>query len=37
MIEGGWYFSPSAEGEDQANCVYCKKSLWGWEPKDKPL
>lgn len=36
MVEGGWYFCPSEEGDDLATCAYCNLSLDGWEPKDVP-
>lgn len=37
MVEGGWYFCPTDDSDDQVCCAYCKLSLDGWEPKDKPL
>lgn len=36
MIEGGWCFDPSPEGEDGTTCFYCGISLDGWERKDDP-
>lgn len=37
MVEAGWHFAPTPESEDFVSCAYCKLSLDGWEPKDKPL
>ncbi|KAF3491234.1 uncharacterized protein GIQ15_00751 [Arthroderma uncinatum] len=37
MVEAGWYFCPNEESDDLVSCPYCKLSLDGWEPKDKPF
>ncbi|EME83429.1 uncharacterized protein MYCFIDRAFT_81705 [Pseudocercospora fijiensis CIRAD86] len=39
MVEAGWCFDPSVEGEepDGVTCFYCALSLDGWEPKDDPF
>ncbi|PWZ01183.1 hypothetical protein BCV70DRAFT_199543 [Testicularia cyperi] len=36
LAEAGFYFTPTDEEEDSATCVYCKKSLGGWEKGDDP-
>lgn len=36
LAEAGFYFTPTEEEEDSATCVYCKKSLGGWEKGDDP-
>ncbi|KAI9823979.1 MAG: hypothetical protein M1826_007573 [Phylliscum demangeonii] len=37
MVEGGWYYCPTAESDDFVSCPYCNLALDGWEPKDKPV
>ncbi|KAL9578459.1 MAG: hypothetical protein Q9203_007090 [Teloschistes exilis] len=36
MIESGWYYCPTKEGDDLTRCCYCSLALDGWEPKDDP-
>ncbi|KAI4200348.1 MAG: hypothetical protein LQ350_003996 [Teloschistes chrysophthalmus] len=36
MIESGWYYCPTKEGDDLTSCCYCSLTLDGWEPKDDP-
>ena len=37
MVSAGWHFAPTLESDDFVSCTYCKLSLDGWEPKDKPF
>ncbi|KAJ9474674.1 Protein BIR1 [Pseudozyma hubeiensis] len=37
LAEAGFYFTPTEEESDNAKCVYCNKSLGGWEKSDDPV
>uniref|UniRef100_V5EZ06 BIR-domain-containing protein n=1 Tax=Kalmanozyma brasiliensis (strain GHG001) TaxID=1365824 RepID=V5EZ06_KALBG len=37
LAEAGFYFAPTDEEPDNAKCVYCSKSLGGWEKADDPV
>lgn len=36
MAEAGFVFIGNKEEPDAVRCFFCKKSLDGWEPSDKP-
>lgn len=37
LVEAGWIYKPTYDGDDFAECIYCTLALDGWEPADKPL
>lgn len=37
LAEAGWKYTPCAESDDMATCVYCQLALDGWEPEDDPM
>lgn len=37
LAEAGFYFTPTDEEPDNAKCIYCNKSLGGWEKSDDPV
>ncbi|TKY89052.1 hypothetical protein EX895_001583 [Sporisorium graminicola] len=37
LAEAGFYFTPTDEEPDNAKCIYCSKSLGGWEKSDDPV
>lgn len=37
LAEAGFYFTPTDLEPDNAKCVYCEKSLGGWEKSDDPV
>lgn len=37
MVDAGWKYTPTPEGDDMATCTYCNLALDGWENVDKPL
>ncbi len=37
LAEAGFFFTPTEEEPDNAKCIYCDKSLGGWEKSDDPV
>ncbi|KAI0484848.1 hypothetical protein GGR56DRAFT_46819 [Xylariaceae sp. FL0804] len=37
LVDAGWKYTPTMDGEDMATCAYCQLALDGWEPKDNPM
>lgn len=37
MVDAGWIYKPTPEGDDMVKCMYCDLSLDGFEPKDDPM
>ncbi|GAK68338.1 uncharacterized protein PAN0_070c6583 [Moesziomyces antarcticus] len=37
LAEAGFLFNPTEEEPDNAKCIYCDRSLGGWEKSDDPV
>ncbi len=37
LAEAGFHFEPGEESDDNAICIYCRRTLGGWEKGDDPM